>query len=240
MSKLGIGSRSQASGWILEGRVHVNGRPVLDPDFPVRSGIDRISIDGHDANPAQRLVIMLNKPRGLVTTTRDDRNRDTVYRCLEGADLPWLAPIGRLDKASEGLLLFSNDPAWAARITDPASGPDKRYHVQINRHPDAAFLAALLHGVTVDGNYLSAAKATALRLGEKNAWLDITLAEGRNRQIRRLLAALDASVLRLIRLSIGPVALGDLGKGQWRALTAQEISALVRPRDLALGPQQQH
>jgi len=240
LSKLGIGSRSQASSWVLEGRVQVNGRQVLDPDFPVRSGVDRISIDGHDANPAKRIVIMLNKPRGLVTTTRDERNRDTVYRCLDGAGLPWLAPIGRLDKASEGLLLFSNDPAWAAQITDPVSGPQKRYHVQINRHPDAAFLAALLRGVTVDGDHLSAAKATSLRSGEKNAWLEITLEEGRNRQIRRLLAALDATVLRLIRLSIGSVALGDLAKGHWRALTTQEITDLARPTRLAPDLQQQY
>lgn len=236
LSKLGIGSRSQASSWVLKGRVQVNGRQVLDPDFPVRSGVDRISIDGQDANPAKRLVIMLNKPRGLVTTTRDERNRDTVYRCLDGAGLPWLAPIGRLDKASEGLLLFSNDPAWAAQITDPLSGPEKRYHVQINRQPDAAFLAALLRGVTVDGDHLSAAKATSLRVGEKNAWLEITLAEGRNRQIRRLLAALDATVLRLIRLSIGSLTLGDLAKGQWRALTTQEITDLAQPLRLAPDP----
>jgi 23S rRNA pseudouridine2605 synthase len=229
-------ARSQASSWVLEGRVQVNGRQVLDPDFPVRSGVDRISIDGHDANPAKRIVIMLNKPRGLVTTTRDERNRDTVYRCLDGAGLPWLAPIGRLDKASEGLLLFSNDPAWAAQITDPVSGPQKRYHVQINRHPDAA----LLRGVTVDGDHLSAAKATSLRSGEKNAWLEITLEEGRNRQIRRLLAALDATVLRLIRLSIGSVALGDLAKGHWRALTTQEITDLARPTRLAPDLQQQY
>jgi 23S rRNA pseudouridine2605 synthase len=207
--------------------VCVNGRPVLDPEFPVRAGVDRIAVDGRDATPLQRLVIMLNKPRGLVTTTRDERNRDTVYRCLDGSGLPWLAPIGRLDKASEGLLLFSNDPAWAAQITDPTTGPEKRYHVQLNRHPDAAFLAALLRGVSVDGEHLAAARATPLRLGEKNAWLEITLEEGRNRHIRRLLAALDASILRLIRLSIGSLSLGDLAKGHWRALTEREATDLV-------------
>jgi 23S rRNA pseudouridine2605 synthase len=228
LSKLGMASRTQASGWVLKGRVRVNGRVVIDPEFPVRRGVDRISVDGRDANPSQRLVIMLNKPRGLVTTTRDERNRETVYRCFEAADLPWLAPVGRLDKASEGLLLFSNDPAWAAKITDPSCGPQKRYHVQINRHPDAAFLAALLRGVTSDGEHLSATAAAPLRIGEKNAWLDVTLDEGRNRQIRRLLAALDTSVLRLIRLAIGPLLLGDLPKGHWRVLTEPEIANLER------------
>ena len=240
LSKLGIGSRSQAANWVLQGRVRVNGRQVLDPEFPVRNGVDRIAIDGQDAKPSQRLVIMLNKPRGLVTTTRDERHRDTVYRCLEGSGLPWLAPIGRLDKASEGLLLFSNDPAWAAHITDPVLGPDKRYHVQINRQPDAALLAALLRGVSVDGEHLSAAQATPLRLGEKNAWLEITLEEGRNRQIRRLLAALDVSILRLIRLSIGSLALGDLARGHWRALTEQETTDLVRPKAILPRLRQQH
>ena len=94
---------------------------------------------------AARLVLMLNKPRGLVTTTSDEHGRDTVYACFAGAELPWVAPVGRLDKASEGLLLFSNDPAWAARITDPESGPNKTYHVQIDRLP-SKLLAALARG----------------------------------------------------------------------------------------------
>ena len=93
-------------------------------------------MSGQESTPAERLVLMLNKPRGLVTTARDEHGRATVYNCLVGAALPWLAPIGRLDKASEGLLLFSNDPAWAARITDPASAVEKTYHVQID--PGAA------------------------------------------------------------------------------------------------------
>ena len=99
----------------------MNGRVVRDPDFPVLQGVDRVEIEGQNLRAAVRQVLMLNKPRGLVTTARDERGRDTVYRCLAGADLPWLAPVGRLDKASEGLLLFSNDPAWAARITDPTT-----------------------------------------------------------------------------------------------------------------------
>src|SRR3990167_2291119 len=132
---------------------------------------------------------MLNERGGLVTTTGEEQGRDTVYRCLEDAGLPWLAPVGRLDKASEGLLLFTNDPAWAARITDPAHGPDKTYHVQVDRVPDASLLEALRKGVEVDGEHLSARDARLLRAGERNAWLEIVLEEGRNRQIRRLLEA---------------------------------------------------
>ena len=226
ISKLGIASRSQAVQWASEGRVRVNGRVVRDGEFPVRQGVDRISLDDRETVPAARVFIMLNKPRGLVTTTKDEQSRETVYRCLEGANLPWLAPVGRLDKASEGLLLFSNDPAWAARITSPESGPDKTYHVQINRLADASLMAELEHGVEVDGVRLTAKRARCLRTGEKNAWLEIVLDEGRNRQIRRLLSAVDISVLRLVRVAIGPLLLGDLPKGGWRPLTAAEIAQL--------------
>jgi 23S rRNA pseudouridine2605 synthase len=170
---------------------------------------------------------MLNKPRGLVTTARDERGRDTVYACLDDPSLPWLAPVGRLDKASEGLLLFANDPEWAARVTAPDTGPPKTYHVQVDRVPDGALLAALTHGVIDDGERLRARSATCLRAGVKHAWLEIVLDEGRNRQIRRLLAALGVSVLRLVRVAIGPLALGALAKGRWRRLTAAEVDALV-------------
>ena len=171
---------------------------------------------------------MLNKPRGLVTTTSDERGRDTVYRCFDGAGLPWLAPVGRLDKASEGLLLFCNDPAWAARITDPDMGPDKTYHVQIDTIPDERTLAALVSGIVESGEALRASSASLLRAGEKNAWVEIVLDEGRNRQIRRLLAAFDIGVLRLVRVAIGALRLGELGKGQWRELSADELAALGR------------
>jgi 23S rRNA pseudouridine2605 synthase len=225
ISKLGMASRTQAAQWVREGRVRVNGRVVCDAELPVRQGLDRIDIDGEQPAPA-RVVLMLNKPRGLVTTTKDEKGRATVYSCFTDAALPWLAPVGRLDKASEGLLLFSNDPAWAARITDPSSGPPKTYHVQIDRLPDPALLAALEHGVFSNGEHLKARSARCLRSGDKNAWLEIVLEEGRNRQIRRLLEALDVLVLRLVRVAVGPLTLGTLAKGQWRMLTRQELDSL--------------
>jgi 23S rRNA pseudouridine2605 synthase len=217
ISKLGMGSRTQAAQWARDGRVRVNGQVVRDAEFPVRQGLDRIEVSGQQSTPTARVVLMLNKPRGLISTTRDEQGRDTVYSCFEGAGLPWLAPVGRLDKASEGLLLFSNDPEWAARITEPKMGPDKTYHVQINRLPDAALLAALEPAVK---------SVRCLRAGGKNAWLEIVLHEGRNRQIRRLLAASEVSVLRLVRVAIGSVTLGELAKGQWRMLTEQELASL--------------
>jgi len=225
ISKMGLGSRTQAADWVSKGRVRVNGWVVHDAEFPVRQGLDRVDVDGQ-ATSAGRIALMLNKPRGLVTTAKDEKGRDTVYSCLAGANLPWLAPVGRLDKASEGLLLFSNDPAWAARITDPSVGQSKTYHVQIDRLPDAALLAALEHGVLAD-EPLAVTAARCLRAGGRNAWLEIILDEGRNRQIRRMLAALDVSVLRLVRVAIGPLVLGDLPKGQWRMLTTQEVESLT-------------
>ncbi len=226
ISKLGLGSRTQATAWVSEGRVRVNGRVVRDAEHPVRQGVDRIEIDGREPQTAKRIALMLNKPRGLVTTTKDERGRATVYSCFADAVLPWLAPIGRLDKASEGLLLFTNDPAWAARITDPDRGPPKTYHVQVDHLPDVALLASLEHGITLHGERLAVKSARQLRMGEKNAWLEIVLEEGRNRQIRRLLEAFDVAVLRLVRVAIGPLALGELAKGQWRMLTAEEMAAL--------------
>jgi 23S rRNA pseudouridine2605 synthase len=233
ISKLGLGSRTQAAAWVREGRVRVNGVLVKDPEFPVLQGVDSVSVDGLQSAPA-RLVVMLNKPRGLVTTVRDEQGRDTVYRCFEGSALPWLAPVGRLDKASEGLLLFSNDPVWSAGITDPATGPDKKYHVQINQLPGAELLANLLRGVNMEGEYLRAKSARCLRSGDRNAWLEIELDEGRNRQIRRLLQAFDVGVLRLVRVAIGSLQLGDLAKGAWRELAPVEIQYFEAPARQAL------
>lgn len=226
LSKLGICSRSEAARWVLAGRVAVDGRIVRDPEFPILQDRHRLSVDGVPVGAGERFYLMLNKPRGLLTTASDEQGRDTVYRCFDGAALPWIAPVGRLDKASEGLLLFSNDPQWAAAITDPARGPDKIYHVQINRIPDDALLENLRNGVVAGDGILRAKSAVLLRAGEKNAWLEIQLDEGRNRQIRRLLEAFDIQVLRLIRVAIGPLALGALAKGAWRPLTTDEIGAL--------------
>lgn len=229
ISKLGLGSRTQAATWISAGRVRVNGRRIIDPEFPVRQGIDRIDLDLEPAQRTDRIVLMLNKPRGLVTTRADEKGRDTVYSCLQGAGFGWLAPVGRLDKASEGLLLFSNDPEWSARVTSPDFGPDKRYHVQVDRVPDRALLDALEVGVTVDGEILVARSASLLRQGQRNAWLEIVLDQGRNRQIRRLLQAMDVRVLRLLRIGIGPLRLGPLAKGAWRQLQPEEIESLLAP-----------
>jgi 23S rRNA pseudouridine2605 synthase len=204
---------------------------VRDPEYPTMLSRDDIAVDGNTLVAQSPIYLMLNKPRGLVTTVSDERGRDTVYRCFDGASLcgaplPWVAPVGRLDKASEGLLLFTNDPQWAARITDPQTGPHKTYRVQIDSVPEADLLSALCDGVDDAGERLAVVSASLLGAGEKNAWVEIVLEEGRNRQIRRLLAAFDINVLRLIRVAIGRLPLGDLKKGQWRALGAEDLRCI--------------
>jgi 23S rRNA pseudouridine2605 synthase len=226
LSKQGLCSRSRAAEWIRAGRVRVDGRIVRDPEFPVRVEAQAVSVDGLDGR-APPVYLMLNKPRGLVTTTRDEQGRETVYRCFEGAGLPWLAPVGRLDRASEGLLLFSNDPQWSAAVTDPRRGPRKVYHVQVDRVPDEGLLEQLRAGVVDAGERLDVADVRILRSGARNGWLEIVLAQGRNRQIRRMLAACHVSVLRLVRVAIGELVLGDLAKGAWRRLASHEARALA-------------
>jgi 23S rRNA pseudouridine2605 synthase len=225
LSKRGLCSRTEAARWIAAGRVSLGGRVVRDPEHAT-AATAVIAIDGVPLATAERIYVALNKPRGLVTTAVDERGRDTVYCCFDGAGLPWLAPVGRLDKASEGLLLFCNDPEWAARVTDPEHGQDKTYHVQVDTIPDAALFASLVRGTEIDGVFLRAKSAQLLRAGGKNAWLEIVLDEGRNRQVRRLLTAFDVSVLRLVRVAIGGLLLGDLPKGQWRRLGEDELRAL--------------
>ncbi|WP_115559726.1 pseudouridine synthase [Xanthomonas arboricola] len=233
LSKLGVCSRTEAARWIADGRVSVEARVIRDPECPIRADQhEAITVDGQPLAGPARVYLMLNKPRGVVTTVRDEQGRDTVYRCFDGAGLPWIAPVGRLDKASEGLLLFSNDPQWAAAVTDPATGPDKTYHVQIDCRPGAEQLVQLQAGVIDpdpdgDGALLRAKQVRLLREGERNAWLEIVLDEGRNRQIRRLLAAVEIGVLRLVRVAIGPLPMGELGKGAWRMLSAEEVQALT-------------
>jgi 23S rRNA pseudouridine2605 synthase len=225
LSKRGYCSRSEAEALVRAGRVSVGARVVCDPESPTLADA-RIAVDGVQVAAAKPLYLMLNKPRGLVTTVRDERGRDTVYRCFDGAGLPWLAPVGRLDKASEGLLLFSNDPQWAARVTAPDTHLDKTYHVQIDALPEGELLARLRAGVREGDDFLRAKAVRELRRGEKSAWLEIGLDEGRNRHIRRLLEAHGVAVLRLVRVAIGALELGELPKGAWRALTEAEVAAL--------------
>ena len=228
LSKLGYCSRQQAVELIRQGKVRLNGSTPKNPEAPVRLGTDRIEVQGQSLKSAEKIYLMLNKPRGIVTSASDEKGRDTVYSLLPSG-LTWLAPVGRLDKASEGLLLFTNDSQWNARVTDPATHLDKTYHVQIAAVADSSLLEKLERGVETEPNEtLRCKRATLLRSGEKNSWLELTLDEGKNRQIRRILDALGIEILRLIRVAIGPLQLGGLSKGSHRPLTPPELTALNR------------
>jgi 23S rRNA pseudouridine2605 synthase len=227
LSKLGLCSRTQAEVLIAEGRVRVEGKVISNAALRVDLNRDRITIDGEKVVAERKVYLMVNKPRGLVTTRDDPQQRGTVYACLEGLDLPFVSPVGRLDKASEGLLLMTNDTHFANRLTDPASHTTKTYHVQIGMAPDEAMLETLRAGVSLDGEVLTTNSIELLRSGGRTAWLEIVLDEGRNRHIRRLLAAYDIEVLRLIRVAIGRLQLGDLAKGAARHLTAEELVLLA-------------
>lgn len=228
LSKMGVASRTAATVLIEAGRVSVNGQVLRNPEARINMTRDRIALDNTPLSEIPKRYIAVNKPRGLVTTTSDEQGRATVYVCLSEADHhAWLAPVGRLDKASEGLIFFTNDTAWAQRILHPASHLSKTYHVQVSRLFNEDDVAQLQHGMMLDdGVFARAEQVRVLRSGQKNCWLEIVLHQGINRQIRRMLAVLDTEVLRLIRVAIGSVTLGTLPKGQSRPLTADELKSL--------------
>ncbi|HMK28103.1 MAG TPA: pseudouridine synthase [Terriglobales bacterium] len=228
LSKLGYCSRSRASELIRAGRVTLNGKISRNPEAPVSLDEDSICVDSYPLPDPGKVYWMLNKPRGVVTTAADEKNRRTVYSCLPDG-LPWMGPVGRLDKASEGLLLLTNDSVWSARLLAPQTHLDKTYHVQVAGLIGASVIESLTRGMLMpEGARLSAKKVRLLRQGDRNSWLEIVLDEGKNRQIRRMLEQLGIGVLRLVRVAIGSLTLGDLAKGAARPLTAPEKSALDR------------
>ena len=227
MSKLGYCSRSQAFDLIRNGRVRLNGKLQRDPESPVVMESDRIEVDGAPLRAAKFHYLMLNKPRGVVTSASDEKGRQTVYSLLPPGT-PWVGPVGRLDKASEGLLLLTNDTEWAARITDPESHVVKRYHVQVRTGSPDLVAERLRNGLRSQDERLRVRDASVLRHGSVHAWLEVVLDEGRNRHIRRMLEALGVECARLVRVAIGPVDLGDLPKGGVRPLTGKEKESLDR------------
>lgn len=229
LSKLGVCSRAEGERRVAAGSVTINGRIIRDIAFCINPDRDIIEVDGARVGRVDRVYLALNKPRGLVTTRDDPQGRATIYECLQADSLPFIAPVGRLDKASEGLLLLTNDSQWSARLLDPASHVDKTYHVQVNSLADEGTVARIAEGVSdpVTGERLSVKHVALLRVGSRSSsWFEFVLDEGKNRHIRRLLGALDLDVRRLVRVAIGELRLGTLPKGEWRMLTAAEVRAL--------------
>src|SRR5258708_33068835 len=215
MSKMGFCSRSQAAKLIRAGRVRLNGATRRDPETPVSLQRDRIEVDRNDITAESKIYLMLNKPRGVVTTASDEKGRQTVYSLL-GEKVQWVGPVGRLDKASEWLLLLTNDSEWAARISDPGSHVDKTYHVQIGAQGRETLEERLVRGVLAGGELLRAKRTCVLRVGEKNTWLEIVLDEGKKRQIRRKFEHLGIEIHKLVRVASVPLVLGQLATGKAR------------------------
>ena len=229
LSKLGVCSRATGVRLVEAGRVSINGRVVRDTALRITPERDLIEIDGAPIVRAERVYVALNKPRGLVTTRDDPQGRATIYECLEDASLPFVAPVGRLDKASEGLLLLTNDSRWSANLLEPSAHVDKVYHVQVRGRLDEATVARVAEGVVEreTGEHLEVKRISLLRTGSRSsAWFEVVLDEGKNRHIRRVFAELGIEVLRLVRVAIGPLVLGELPKGAWRMLTSDEVRAL--------------
>ncbi len=210
---------------IREGLVSLNGRVRRDPETPVDLSGDKIAVRGRPVGVREFVYLVLNKPRGVVTTASDEKGRETVYSYLD-KNLPWVAPVGRLDKASEGLLLLTNDSEWGAGILAPQSHLEKVYHVQIGSTDPDAVVSQLERGTESQGELLRVLRAAVLRRGRSNAWLEVALHEGKNRHIRRMMDACKVEVLRLVRVSVGPLMLGTLAKGKTRALSSREKSGL--------------
>jgi 23S rRNA pseudouridine2605 synthase len=172
--------------------------------------------------------LILNKPKGLIVSRSDEKNRATVYDCLKEWKGPLVQAVGRLDQASEGVLLFTNDHVWADKLMDPKTHVIKIYHVQATPIPSDEVLLKLSRGIILEGKMTLPAKFELIRSGEKNGWIEVHLSEGRNRQIRKMFESVQIEVMRLVRVQLGAITLGDLAKGEWRELSEKEIKNLNR------------
>jgi 23S rRNA pseudouridine2605 synthase len=234
LSKLGWGSRGQAWDWIRAGEVCVDGRVVTEPLTWVDLDQQRITRKGQEAPAGTALTLALHKPRGIVTTRRDERGRRTVYDLLPPG-LPWVFPAGRLDADSEGLLILTNDAQLAVRLTEPRHHIAKTYRVTINGNPSEQDLQRLREGIDLTDGPTRPAEVKRLHSEAGRMVVEMVLTEGRNRQVRRMWAALGWRVRRLVRVAIGRLELGDLPPGGYRALDAVEVARLLIPTPVPRG-----
>jgi pseudouridine synthase len=225
ISKAGIGSRTDARTWIGAGRIRVNGKVIQNPDHWIDPARDRITLDGKPLRPAAKVYLLLYKPKGYLTTHTDPGGRPTVYGLVAGAGV-WLVPVGRLDLDTTGLLIMTNDTDFAERLTNPAYKVPKTYQVKCGGLLDDDQIQRLRQGVELTDGLTRPAIVDRLRDAGKNTHLEITITEGRNRQVRRMIEAVGSKVLKLTRVSIGPLRIGDLPIGKWRYLTAGELRVL--------------
>ncbi len=227
-----MGSRSDARSWIGSGQVRVNGKVVQNPDHWIDLDRDQITFQGKPLRAAEPAYILLYKPKGFITSYGDPEKRPTVYDLTQDAGT-WLSPVGRLDLDTSGLLLMTNDTAFAERITNPAHEIPKTYQVKCSTLITDEQLQQLRDGIELSDGPTRPAQVTRLRDSAKYSFLELTITEGRNRQVRRMVEAVGSKVLKLVRVAIGPIRIGSLAIGKWRHLTPEERAVLgagSRPR----------
>lgn len=226
ISKAGLGSRTEARSWIGAGRVRVNGKLIQTPDHWVDMERDRVTLDGRPLRAAKKVYVLLYKPKGYITTYKDPEGRPTVYDLIADAET-WLAPVGRLDLDSSGLLILTNDTRFAERLTNPDYKVSKTYQVKCGDRLSDEQLEQLRSGVELSDGPTRRAGVERLRDSGKHTHLEIIITEGRNRQVRRMLEAVNSKVLKLVRVAIGPIRIGELPIGKWRYLSQSEVQSLL-------------
>lgn len=225
LSKAGLGSRTEARAWIASGRVRVNGKPARDPDLWIDLKRDRVFFDGRPVRAGKKIYVLLYKPSGYLTTYNDPHGRLTVYHLIRDLG-EWVFPAGRLDLDTSGLLILTNDTQFAEQLTNPDHKVPKTYQVKAATLLTEEQLDLLRRGVDLKDGPTRPAAVKRLRDSGRHTFLEMTITEGRNRQVRRMLEAVESKVLKLVRTAIGPLRIGALPIGKWRHLTAEELAAL--------------
>jgi len=228
ISQAGLGSRTEARSWIGAGRVTVNGKKIQTPDLWIDAERDRVAVDGRLLKTAPKQYLLLYKPKGYLTTYQDPEGRPTIYDLLGGVK-GRVFPVGRLDQDTTGLLILTNDGEFGDYITSPESKVPKTYLAKSSLRLSDEQLAQLRNGVTLSDGPTRPAIVERIRDSEKYTFFEITITEGRNRQVRRMVEALEAKVLKLVRTRIGLIGMGDMEIGKYRHLAPPEIAVLRKP-----------
>ena len=229
LSKAGIASRTTTREWIERGRVKVNGRVIRDPDHWVEYGRDVVHLDGRRIRSEKKIYVALNKPAGVITSHGDKGNRPTVYDYVKELDR-WLFPVGRLDMDTSGLLILTNDTEFGEALLNPVAGIPKTYYVKAAGLVSDPEYFDLAYGLDIGrGESSGRASVREVRATPKYTWMEITITEGRNRQVRRMCEAIAHPVLKLVRIRIGGLALGDLPVGKFRKLDGNDLKRLLHP-----------
>ena len=229
LSKAGLGSRTEARKWIGAGRVKVNGRLIQSPDHWVDFARDKVTLDDRLVEAGKQIYLLLYKPTGYLTTFKDPEGRPTVYDLIQDTGR-WVVPVGRLDQDTSGLLLMTSDTQFAERVTNPDYKVPKTYLVKASTLLTDEQLQQLRAGVVLSDGPTQPAQVKRVRDSAKYSFIEITIHEGRNRQVRRMIEAIGSKVLKLVRVQIGGLRIGDLPIGRYRELTSAEVAMLAKGR----------